>query len=213
MSHCDSPSSQSCKTSCSVRKARSIARRDCRVSRLAPGRTRSSCAEAFSKVTRTPRTHQYNLGLVQLLLHLHNGVCLLRVLVLCQVLRQCRFEFTLLSRGQSAGVGLRWVDAKGVCTCRAERGGGTWRGQLVEEGRVLVENLGQEGECGSVRVFHVGNHDGWGVNERGKHSRMTHLRDPTLLVYLRSGRHAPCSCFPLPMMVDWPGYVQRQSNE
>lgn len=46
-------------------------------------------------------THQHDLGLVQLLLYLHDGVRLLGVLVLCQVAHQRRLELALLCRAET----------------------------------------------------------------------------------------------------------------
>ena len=79
-------------------------------------------------------THEDDLGLVELLLDLHDGVGLARVLVLCEV-----------------GVDLGEGDGGG--------GGELAGGDLCDE---VVEELCEEGEGGADGVLLVGDDDGWG---------------------------------------------------
>ena len=110
----------------------------------------------------TQGTHQNDLGLVQLFLHLHDRIRLLGILVLCEIVCEGALELALLGRGQAAGSGLGGVAAESVGGGGAERGGGGLVGETGEEGGVLVEDLGEEGECGPERVLEVGDHDGCG---------------------------------------------------
>jgi hypothetical protein len=85
-----------------------------------------------------------DLGLVELLLDAHDGVGLLRVLVLGQVGGQ---------RGKvDRGIGL------GGCVAPRGRGGGGPLGD-GDGGRVLVEDLVEEGEGDAGRVVLVGDDD------------------------------------------------------
>lgn len=141
--------------------------RDCRAFRLVQEPTQSSCAvPPVSMCARpgTQGTHQNDLGLVQLFLHLHDRVRLLGILVLCEIVCEGALELALLGGGQAAGSGLGGVAAERIGGGGAERGGGGLVGETGEEGGVLVEDLGEEGECGPERVLEVGDHDGCGVS-------------------------------------------------
>jgi hypothetical protein len=151
------PFSPSCKTSCSARKARWNAPQGYQAFLHARAPTRSFYAIISPA---RPTAYQDNLGLVQLLLHLHDRIGLLGVLVLCQVLRERGFQFALLRRGQTTCCGRRWVPAKGRCRGRAKRGRRTARWERGEEGRMLVQELGEQRKRRSVRVLEVGDHDG-----------------------------------------------------
>lgn len=92
---------------------------------------------------------QDDLGLVEFFLDLHDSVRLGGVLVLGQVLLEGRFEFTLLCRGEAARGRQRGS------TGRAAGPGGR---ELRDESGLLVQDLGDQRESWSVRVFQVGDH-------------------------------------------------------
>lgn len=112
-------------------------------------------------------THQNDLGLVELFLYLHDGIRLLGVLVLCEIVCEGALELALLCGGQATGSGLGGVAAERVGGGGAEGGGCGLVGEAGEEGGVLVEDLGEEGECGAEGVLEVGDHDGCGGLEAG----------------------------------------------
>jgi hypothetical protein len=100
---------------------------------------------------RLDRLVQDDLGLVEFFLDLHDRVRLGGVLVLGKVLLEGRFELALLSRGEAARGRHRRVTSTGD-------GGGPRGRELGDESGLFVQDLGDQRESGSVRVFQVGDH-------------------------------------------------------
>lgn len=103
-------------------------------------------------------TYQNDLGLVQFFLYFHDRIRLLGILVLCQIVCEGTFEFPLLSWGQTTGSRLGRVAAKRIGRGGAERRRCRLVGETGEERGMLVEDFSEERECGSERVFQIGDH-------------------------------------------------------